>query len=86
MAIKFEKFYLPENETPHQVEEDVWVVEPSPEQFGIRFEYKAGVRPEEAQRMEEIKQWLDDQGVWNISNLAYFNTEAERTHFLLTWL
>lgn len=86
MTIKFVKFYLPENETPHQVEEDVWVVEPSPEQFGIRFEYKAGVNSEETQRMEEIKQWLDDQGVWNISNLAYFNTEAERTQFLLTWL
>lgn len=86
MAIKFVKFYLPENETPHQVEEDVWVVEPSPEQFGIRFEYKAGVNSKEAQRMDEIKQWLDEHGVWNISNLAYFNTEGERTQFLLTWL
>ncbi len=86
MPIKFEKFYLPENETPHQVEEDVWVVEPAPEQFGIRFEYKAGLSKEESDRMDAIKAWLDEQGIWNISNLAYFNTEEERTAFLLTWL
>lgn len=86
MAVTFKRFYLEADEQPFEVEEDIWVMEPSPEQFGIRIIYTQPVYKEETDRVNEIKDWLDRRGVWNLGELIYFDTEAERLEFELTWL
>lgn len=86
MAVTFKRFHLEADEQPFEVEEDVWVMEPSPERFGIRIIYTQPVYKEETERVDEIKDWLDRRGVWNLGELIYFDTEAERLEFELTWL
>ncbi len=86
MAVTFKRFYLEADEQPFEVEEDVWVMEPSPEHFGIRLVYSHPVYNDDIARVAAIKDWLDRRGVWNLGELIYFDTEAERLEFELTWL
>lgn len=86
MAVTFERFYLEADDQPFEVEEDVWVMEPSPERFGIRLIYSHPVYNDDIARVDAIKDWLDRRGIWNIGELVYFDTEAERLEFELAWL
>lgn len=85
MAVTFKRFYLEASEQPYQVEEDEWVMEPSPEHFGIRI-VGADDSLDSKDAMRKIKDWCDDRNVYHISDLIYFDTEAERLEFELTWL
>lgn len=80
--MKFQRFYIESTMQPYQVEEDEWVMEPSPEHFGIRIE---GVNVDSLE-MKDIKTWCNNRDIYNISNLIYFDTEAERFEFELAWL
>lgn len=84
MAIKFERFYLESTLQPFEVEEDEWVMEPSPEHWGIRI-VGADDSLDTKDAMIKIKDWCNARGVYNISNLIYFDTEAERVEFELVW-
>lgn len=85
MGMKFKRFYLEASDQPYQVEEDEWVMEPSPEHWGIRI-MGADDSLDSKDAMRNIKAWCDARNVYNISNLIYFDTEAERLEFELTWL
>jgi hypothetical protein len=83
--MKFERFYLESTMQPFEVEEDTWVMEPSPERFGIKLVgLDHSVDSKDA--MIKVKAWCDARDVYNISNLIYFDTEAQRFEFEMAWL
>jgi hypothetical protein len=83
--MKFQRFHIESNMQPFEVEEDEWVMEPSPERFGIRI-VGADNSLDSKDAMRKVKDWCDSRDVYNISNLIYFDTEAQRLEFEMVWL
>ena len=83
--MKFERFYIESTMQPFEVEEDTWVMEPSPEHWGIRI-VGADNSLDSKDDMIKIKDWCNARGVYNISNLIYFDTAAQRFEFEMAWL
>lgn len=83
--MKFQRFHIESTMQPYEVEEDEWVMEPSPERFGIRLlDVDSGLDGKDA--MRRIADWCNDRRVWVMGTLLYFDTEADRLEFELTWL
>ena len=83
--MKFERFYIESTMQPFEVEEDHWIMEPSPEHWGIRI-VGADNSIDSKDAMRKVKDWCDARSVYNISNLIYFDTEAQRFEFEMAWL
>jgi hypothetical protein len=83
--MKFERFYLESTMQPYEVEEDEWVMKPSPERFGVRI-LDIGNGLDSKDDMRKIKDWCNKNNVWNVSNRLYFDTEEEQSRFLFIWM
>ena len=83
--MKFVRFHLVSTMQPFEVEEDEWVMEPSPERWGIRITgTDDSLNSKDA--INKVKDWCDIHCGWHRGNLIYFDTEAERFEFEMAWL
>ena len=80
------KIHLFHNEStlqPYEVEEDVWVMEPTPEQFGVVMKKETAADDE---LMKNAHDWCNENVGWPWGNHFYFDTEEDRSRFLMVCL
>lgn len=80
------KIHLFHNEStlqPYEVEEDVWVMKPTQEQFGVAMKKETAADDE---LMKNAHDWCKENVGWPWGNHFYFDTEEDRSRFLMVCL
>ena len=76
--MKYSRFYYPQT-SYHTYDDETILMN---ERTGLRFTKEADA---DDNKLKEIIQWCDDNGIWALSNLVYFDNKEQEIEFFLIW-